>query len=178
MRFALHDWSEVSTGYRAPVREPDATWLAEDLHRLNGLTGLRDDRINLYGETMKALRSLVLGLTMVLASVAACGDGGGDDDDTGSSAGALTAPSALKATTVDGKPHLTWTDGQNEEHYMIERMDHAVSQEWVAVKGADNLVPNSAQFHDSSAESGKTYMYRVVAMKGASRAVSNEVTWP
>ena len=128
---------------------------------------------------MTAMRGLVLGVVLSLGAVHGCGDdGGGDSDGNGSAGGSLTPPTNLKATTVDGKPHLTWTDGSGEDHCMIERMDHAVSTSWMAVKGADALVINTTQFHDASAVTGKTYMYRVVGMKGESRAVSNEVTWP
>lgn len=127
---------------------------------------------------MKLLRNLTIGLALALTTVG-CGVGGDDDDDTtGGGAGDLTPPSALKATTVDGKPHLTWTDGGGEEHYMIERMDHSAGTDWAVVKDGEDLVPNSNQFHDSSASAGTTYMYRVVAMKGDERATSNEVTWP
>lgn len=123
---------------------------------------------------MTSLPRVLLCLSLLTGLSAGCGDDGGDESGTS----ALTAPSNLKAATVDGKPHLTWTDGSGEEHYMIERMDHAASTDWAVVKDADNLVPNSNQFHDASAQAGKTYMYRVVAMKGDTRAVSNEVTWP
>lgn len=126
---------------------------------------------------MQSLRNLAIGLALTVAAMG-CG-GGGDDGDDGSGGGSdLTAPSSLKATTVDGKPHLTWTDGDGEEHYMVERMDHSVSTEWVEVAGGNNLPLNTTQYHDASAASGKTYMYRVVGMKGQTRAVSNEVTWP
>lgn len=108
------------------------------------------------------------------ALVAGCNSSDGSEG----TSGALTAPANLKAVTVDGKPHLTWTDAMNEESYMIERMDHAASTDWVVVKGAEDLVPDSTQYHDASAESSKTYMYRVMAMKGNESKLSNEVTWP
>lgn len=122
---------------------------------------------------MRLIAKTVVALGFV-AAAAACG---GDDDGGGS--GGLTAPTGLKITTVDGKPHLTWTDAMNEESYMIERMDHSVSTtEWALVRGAENLVPNTVQYHDGTAEAGKTYMYRVMAMKGEEEALSNEVAWP
>lgn len=124
------------------------------------------------------VRGLVLSLGLTLAAAAGCGGDDGGDDGESASTGSLTAPTNLKIATVDGKPHLTWTDGQNEEHYMIERMNHAASSEFAPVKGAENLVTNSTQYHDTSAVPGTTYMYRVVAMKGSTRAESNEVTWP
>jgi hypothetical protein len=133
---------------------------------------------------MKLFGKAVLGIALSVLTATACGSSGDDDkknQDGGSMSGggALTAPTNLKVVTMDGKPHLTWTDGANEDHYMIERMDHSVSSTaWTVVMGADNLVPNSNVFHDGSAVAGKTYMYRVVAMKGQMRAVSNEVTWP
>lgn len=126
---------------------------------------------------MKMFLSATLGLTLALSAITACGGDDGPEDGT-AGAEALTAPTGLKAATMDGKPHLTWTDGAGEDHYMIERMDHAVSAEWVAVKDAEELVPGTNQFHDGSAQAGKTYMYRVVAMKGDVRKPSNEVTWP
>lgn len=128
---------------------------------------------------MQLFRNLTIVLALTVATVG-CGGGGDDGDDDssgGAGSGALTAPSSLKVAPVDGKPHLTWTDGSGEEHYMIERMDHAVSTEWVELSGANNLPVNTTQYHDASAASGKTYMYRVVGMKGQTRAASNEVTW-
>jgi endo-1,4-beta-D-glucanase Y len=121
---------------------------------------------------MKRFAVGAMSLSLALAFVVACG--GGDSD----SSGDLTAPTNLKATTVEGKPHLTWTDAMNEESYMIERMDHAVSPDWVPVKGAEELVPNSVQYHDATADSAKSYMYRVMAMKGDQSKLSNEVSWP
>ena len=123
---------------------------------------------------MTSILRMTLCLSLLTGFAAACGDDGGDKGE----AAALTAPSNLKATTVDGKPHLTWGDAQGEEHYMIERMDHSAGTSWAVVKDGEELVPNSNQFHDSSAQSGTTYMYRVVAMQGDKRAASNEVTWP
>lgn len=123
---------------------------------------------------MTLLPRFALCLSLLTSLAIGCGDDGNDSSMTSS----LTAPSNLKAMTVDGKAHLTWTDGDGEEHYMIERMDHSASADWAAVKDADNLVPNTNQFHDVTAQAGRTYMYRVVAMKGDTRAVSNEVTWP
>ena len=61
---------------------------------------------------------------------------------------------------------------------MIDRMDDKVSSDWVTLKDAADLVPSSNQYHDTSAKTDHTYMYRVVAVRGAARAVSNEVTWP
>lgn len=130
---------------------------------------------------MKTLRSLVLVVGLVLVAAAGCdGDDGGDDaqKEGAGSTGTLTAPTDLAIKTVDGKPHLTWKDGKNEDHYMIERMNHAANTEFTAVKGAENLVTNTTQFHDSSAVAGTAYMYRVVGMKGQTRAESNQVTWP
>lgn len=133
---------------------------------------------------MKLVNRLVLCVTVGLLGATGCGDDG--DSATESSpgastastaAGGLTAPANLQISTVDGKPHLRWTDAQGEDHYMIERMDHASGSTWVAVMGADSLVFNSIQYHDASAAPGATYMYRVVAMQGQTRAVSNEVTW-
>ena len=126
---------------------------------------------------MTMLRSLVISLSLCVGASVGCGDDS-DGDDGDASGGALTAPTNLKATTVDGKPHLTWMDGKNEEHYMIERMDHSASSAWTVVPKAEALVPNSTQYHDASAVAGKTYMYRVVGMVGQTRAVSNEATWP
>lgn len=126
---------------------------------------------------MQLLRNLAVALAFGVAALG-CGGGGDDGDDTSGGGGDLTAPSDLNATTVDGKPHLTWTDGEGEEHYMLERMDHSASTEWVEVPGANNLPLNTTQYHDASAASGTTYMYRVVGMTGQTRAVSNEVTWP
>lgn len=123
---------------------------------------------------MQVLRILSLGLCLS-AFTGACSS---DDGDDAESSAALTAPANLKVSTVDGKPHLTWSDTQNEDHYMVERMDHAAGSAWVTLKNAENLVVNTTQYHDSSAVAGATYMYRIVAMKGQSRAVSNEVTWP
>lgn len=125
---------------------------------------------------MSFLSRSLLCLTLMTGFVSACG--GDDGDDGATTGGALTAPSGLKATTVDGKPHLTWTDGDGEDHYMVERMDHSAATDWAVVKDAESLVPGTNQFHDGSAKAGTTYMYRVVAMKGDSRAESNEVTWP
>ena len=119
-----------------------------------------------------AVGAMSLGLALALTN--GCG-GGNDSSDSNS---ALTAPTNLKATTVEGKPHLTWTDAMNEESYMIERMDHAVSPDWVAVKGAEDLVPNTVQYHDTTADPAKSYMYRVMAMKGDKSALSNEISWP
>ena len=112
-------------------------------------------------------------LVVVLAVFGGCSSDDGDDSN-----GALTAPTNLKASTVDGKPHLTWTDAENEESYMIERMDHGAGSEWETLKGAEELVLNTTQYHDSSADASKTYMYRVMAMKGSDSKFSNEVTWP
>ena len=125
---------------------------------------------------MTVLSRTALRLALSLAAMTACGDDGSHA--SAEQSAVLTAPTGLKAATLDGKPHLTWTDGAGEDHYMIERMDHAISSDWVPVKDAEELVPNSNQFHDGSAVAGKSYMYRVVAMKGDVRKVSNEVTWP
>ena len=124
---------------------------------------------------MTSFTRIVLCASLLFGCALGCGD---DGDDDASRASSLTAPSSLKAMTVSGKPHLTWTDGEGEEHYMLERMDHSAGGDWAVVKDADALVPNTNQFHDASAQAGTTYMYRVVAMKGEARAVSNEVTWP
>lgn len=124
---------------------------------------------------MNVLLRTALSLALGLSAITACGD---DGSAGAAQTGAFTGPTGLKAATLDGKPHLTWTDGTGEDHYMIERMDHAASSDWVAVKDAEELVPNSNQFHDGSAVAGKSYMYRVVAMKAQVRKVSNEVTWP
>jgi hypothetical protein len=112
-------------------------------------------------------------MVLALAGVAGCSSDDGDD-----SKAALTAPTNLKASTVSGKPHLTWTDAANEESYMIERMDHGAGGDWEPLKGAEELVPNTTQYHDASADASKTYMYRVMAMKGSESKLSNEVTWP
>lgn len=112
-------------------------------------------------------------MVVALAGFAGCGGDDGDD-----SKSALTAPTNLKASTVGGKPHLTWTDAEGEESYMIERMDHGAGGDWETLEGAEELVPNTTQYHDASAEASKTYMYRVMAMKGSESKLSNEVTWP
>ena len=117
------------------------------------------------------MASSILGLALA----AGCSS---DDDDGGESGAALTAPTDLKASTVGGKPHLTWKDSENEESYMIERMDHGAGSDWETLKGAEELVPNTTQYHDSSADASKTYMYRVMAMKGDASKLSNEVSWP
>ena len=122
---------------------------------------------------MKRFAVSAMSWSLALAFTVACGGSDGDASNL-----ALTAPTNLKATTVEGKPHLTWTDAKNEESYMIERMDHAVSLDWVALKGAEDLVPNSVQYHDASADPTKSYMYRVMAMKGDKSTLSNEITWP
>lgn len=114
---------------------------------------------------------------VVAASIALAGVGCSSDDGDDSKS-ALTAPTNLKASTVTGKPHLTWTDAENEESYMIERMDHSAGGEWKPLEGADELVPNTTQYHDASADVSKTYMYRVMAMKGSATKLSNEVSWP
>ena len=120
------------------------------------------------------MRFVAIAVVLALALGAGCGDDGG-----GNESGPLTAPTGLKVSTVDGKAHLTWTDALNEDSYMVERMDHSQSNpQWAVVKGAEELVPNTVQYHDASAEAGKTYMYRIMAMKGSEQALSNEVTWP
>jgi hypothetical protein len=110
--------------------------------------------------------------SIALALSAGCSS---DDDDSKT---ALTAPTNLKASTVTGKPHLTWSDAENEESYMIERMDHSAGGDWAPLEGAEELVPNTTQYHDASADGANTYMYRVMAMKGSASKLSNEVTWP
>jgi hypothetical protein len=122
---------------------------------------------------MKCVAGMTMGL--VLAMAVACNGDDGDDKST-----ALTAPASLKVSTVEGKPHLTWTDAANEEMYMIERMDGSMGGQghWATVQGADNLVPNTVAYHDTSADPAKTYMYRVMAMKGEEMMYSNEVSWP
>jgi hypothetical protein len=118
--------------------------------------------------------ALVVASSLFLSALSVgCGSDDGDDSKSG-----LTAPSDLKASTVGGKPHLTWTDGENEDSYMIERMDHGAGSDWETLEGAEELVPNTTQYHDSSAVAGTTYMYRVMAMKGRDSKLSNEVTWP
>lgn len=113
-----------------------------------------------------------MGLTLALAGFAS-GCGGGDDSD----ANTLTAPTDLEVTEVDDGAHLTWTDGEGEEHYMIERMDHSISDAtWEVLPDAEELVPNTNQYHDATVVEGTTYMYRVVAMQGETRAASNIVT--
>ena len=119
--------------------------------------------------------ALVMASSIVVLALAA---GCSSDDDGGDSGSALTAPTDLKASTVGGKPHLTWKDSENEESYMIERMDHGAGSDWAPLKGAEELVPNTTQYHDSSADASKTYMYRVMAMKGDASKLSNEVSWP
>lgn len=113
-------------------------------------------------------------LAAVIA-VAAVGVGCSDDGEDSKSS--LTAPTNLKASTMGGKPHLTWTDAENEDSYMIERMDHSAGSDWETLEGAEELVPNTTQYHDSTADASKTYMYRVMAMKGSASKLSNEVTW-
>ena len=120
--------------------------------------------------------ALVVASSIVgLALAAGCSSDKDDGDDSGAT---LTAPADLKASTVGGKPHLTWKDSENEESYMIERMDHSVGSDWETLEGAEELVPNTTQYHDSSADASRTYMYRVMAMKGDASKLSNEVSWP
>lgn len=120
--------------------------------------------------------ALVVASSIVgLALASSCSS---DDDDGDDSGAALTAPADLKASTVGGKPHLTWKDSENEESYMIERMDHSAGSDWETLEGAEELVPNTTQYHDSSADTSKTYMYRVMAMKDDASKLSNEVSWP
>jgi hypothetical protein len=128
----------------------------------------------LGGPEMKRFALILVSSVVALALVGGCS---GDDDGDDSKA-ALTAPRSLKASTVDGKPHLTWTDAENEESYMIERMDHGAGSDWVTVAGAEDLVPNTTQYHDTTADASKGYMYRVMAMKGNESKLSNEVSWP
>ena len=94
----------------------------------------------------------------------------GDDDDTGVPA----APSALNAALMTGQPHLTWTDNANDETgFSIERMIQGTG----AFAEVATETFDIEQYHDTSAASGKTYVYRVIAenASGAS-APSNEAT--
>lgn len=106
-------------------------------------------------------------ITLVLLSIAACGEGHGDADAPPS------APTNLAVSNVSGGAHLTWMDtADNEEHYMVMRKPMGGAYDDI-----DMLAFNSTQYHDSSVTAGTTYVYMVMAMNGKGEASSNEVTF-
>ena len=105
-------------------------------------------------------------LAVVLAGVACSGDA-----DDGS---APTAPSSLVASLMTGQPHLTWSDNSSDEDgFSIERMVQGTG----AFAEVATETFNIEQYHDMSAASGTTYVFRVIAENAAgSSAPSNEAT--
>ncbi len=85
------------------------------------------------------------------------------------------APSQLAARSDDGGVHLSWKDNSADEmHFMVMRMMHdgpAAGR----MTGLATLGENVAEYHDTSIESGMTYMYMVGAMNDSGESDSNEV---
>lgn len=105
----------------------------------------------------------VMALMMVLGLGLGCGSG----------ASQLNAPTNLQAMILTGGAHLTWTDNaKGEDMYMIERKDPG--GQFVAKY---NVTFDITQYHDSAVTKGATYLYRVMAMSGATASpYSNEVS--
>ena len=102
--------------------------------------------------------------------VAACGN----DDEHGGATTAPAAPSDLQVTVLSDGAHLTWSDNSdNEDHFMVMRKEQGGGEfDDVAMTTFD-----IEQYHDGSVTSGKTYLYKVIAMNGAGEASSAEVTF-
>jgi fibronectin type 3 domain-containing protein len=142
--------------------------------------------VNLSDENLGnsvAARQLLLGRTMKRTIVAAllvflplAGCMVGEIEGIGT---APPAPTELKATPVSGGIHLTWKDNSTDEmHFMVMRMmhDHDDHGAEPTMKPIATVDPNVTAYHDTTIESGMTYMYMVGAMgEAGGESDSNEV---
>ena len=85
----------------------------------------------------------------------------------------LTAPSNLSATALsDSEIQLTWTDGNGEDHYEVERRDGA---SWVTVDA--DVAAGREAFTVSGLQADSDYTFRVCAVSAASEsACSGQAT--
>lgn len=84
------------------------------------------------------------------------------------------APTQLTATPAAGGLHLTWKDNSEDEmHFMVMRMmhDHGDSK----MEAIASVEENVTEYHDTSVESGMTYMYEVAAMNDTGESDSNQI---
>jgi hypothetical protein len=84
---------------------------------------------------------------------------------------APSAPGNLTAAAVSQSVRLTWLDtAGNEDGFRVERKEGEGT-----FLPLTNLAPNSTAFLDTSAQPGKSYVYRVTALNaGGESAPSNE----
>lgn len=85
----------------------------------------------------------------------------------------LAPPSDLAAAAAGTGVHLTWRDNSPDEtSFMVMRMMHGSTDE---TEHLATLAANATDYHDTSVESGMTYMYTVVAISDAGEAESGPI---
>ena len=103
-------------------------------------------------------------LSSILA-LSACG--------TGTTEGAITAPSELVVAPLGRGLHVTWKDNsKDEDEFAVERKSNGTTFGVVS-----SVVFDTVQFHDEPLMAGTVYAYRVRAMKnGRGSAYTSEAT--
>lgn len=126
---------------------------------------------------MTILRTLIEAFDLLIAA-SSCGLDHQSAAHERHMAARFTRAPTLNLQTSQGKPHLTWMTSETDDQSMVERKECGSTATWTVLRVAARSRTRTAHFCDAGASIERRYLYRVVAVRGGERVVSNETSWP